>query len=255
MRGCLFTLLLGAIVLGFGVYVGLPAAASAVLTAGITAAGLQADDTTVTVTSSPPTDLLGLHADRVRVQATHATFRDLEIGGLDVALGDVAILDRTARTVDGDLTDVTVPDVGGRPLDLARITLSGGGDAVSAATTIDGAEAGLLLADVVATELGVRPTSVTLTAPDRVTARVGVTVHARIGVRGGRPRGRDPRRPWAGRTVVLLPAGGDLPIHLTSAVVTPAGDLRLAGTLAVGLLGINARAAPDTIETAGRIAR
>jgi hypothetical protein len=238
VRGCLFTLLLGAIVLVFGIYVGLPAAASAVLTAGITAAGLQADDTTVTVTSKPPTELLGLHADRVRVQATHATFRGLEIGALDVALGDVAILDRTAGTVDGELADVTVPDVGGQPLTLAAITLSGGGQTVSASTTIGGAEAEALLADAVESQLGVRPTAVSLAAPDRVTARLGAPVHARLQVSAaGDLEAEVLDGPEAGRTVVLLHAGGALPIHLTSVRVTDAGDLRLTGDLAIGLLG------------------
>jgi hypothetical protein len=238
VRGCLFTLLLGAIVLGFGVYVGLPAAASAVLTAGITAAGLQADDTTVTVSSKPPTDLLGLHADRVRVQATHATFRGLGIGSLDVVLGDVAIVDRAAGTVDGELADVTVPDVGGRPLVLAAITLSGGGERVSASTTIGSAEAEALLADAVEAQLGVRPTAVTLSAPDKVVARVGIAVHARLGVStAGDLEAEILDGPEAGRVLTLLGAGADLPIHLTSVRVTAAGDLRLTGDLAIGLPG------------------
>ena len=67
------------------------------VTTAVTAAGLQADDTTVTVSSDPPTDLIGLHADRVRVRATDATFRDLAIGELDLVLRDVSILDRIGR--------------------------------------------------------------------------------------------------------------------------------------------------------------
>ena len=238
MRGCLFTLLLGAIVLVFGIYVGLPAAASAVLTAGITAAGLQADDTTVTVTSVPPTDLLGLRADRVRVQATHATFQGLGIGSLDVVLGDVAIADRTAGKVDGELADVTVPDVGGRPLALTAITLSGGGEKVSASTTIGGVEAEALLADAIEAQLGVRPTAVTLSAPDRVAVRVGVVVHARLAVsRAGDLEAEILDGPEAGRVLTLLGAGGNLPIHLTTVRVTDAGDLRLSGDLDIGLIG------------------
>ena len=69
--------LAAAVAIAVVVTVGLPAVAAGVLTAGVTAAGLQADDTTVTVESDPPTDLLGLHADRVRVRATDATFRGL----------------------------------------------------------------------------------------------------------------------------------------------------------------------------------
>ncbi|MCJ7709631.1 MAG: hypothetical protein MUQ32_02265 [Chloroflexi bacterium] len=238
MRGCLFTLLLGAIVLGFAVVVGLPAAASAVLTGAITAAGLQADDTTVGVASDPPTDLLGLHADRVRIRATDATFHDLEIGELDVTLGDVAIIDRTVETVEGTLAGVTVPDVGGRPLALAEVTLVGGGETITASTTVDGAAAEALLADAIEAESGVRPSSGTLSAPDRVAARMGVVVHARLRVNAaGDLVAKVLDGPEAGRSLTLLRGGDDLPIHLTGARVTTAGDLRLTGDLEIGLLG------------------
>ena len=96
MRGCLFTLAFGAAVIALIVVVGLPQVAAGMVTGAVTAAGLQADDTTVTVSSDPPTDLIGLHADRVRVRATDATFRDLAIGELDLVLRDVSILDRSA---------------------------------------------------------------------------------------------------------------------------------------------------------------
>lgn len=238
MRGCLFTLLLGAIVLAFAVVVGLPAAASAVLTGGITAAGLQADDTTVAVSGDPPTDLLGLRADRVRIRATDATFRGLGIGGLDVTLGDVAIIDRTVGTVDGTLVDVTVPDVGGRSLTLPEVALGGGGETVTVSTTIDADAAATLLADAVEAELGVRPSAVTLSAPDEVSARIGVVVHGRLGVSvAGDLVAEVLDGPEAGRTLTLLRGGDDLPIRLTGVRVTRGGDLRLVGDLEIGLLG------------------
>ena len=67
MRGCLFTLLLGAVAIAFLVTVGLPVVAAGVITGGLAAAGLASDDTMVRVASDPPTDLLGLHADTVTV--------------------------------------------------------------------------------------------------------------------------------------------------------------------------------------------
>ena len=70
-----------------------------------------------------------------------------EIGALDVTLRDVAIVDRTAGAVDGRLEDVVVPNVGARPLTVASITLSGGGNAVVATTTIPASEATTLIAD------------------------------------------------------------------------------------------------------------
>jgi hypothetical protein len=238
VRGCLFVLVLGAVVIALVVVIGLPAVAAGVLTAGVGAAGLQAPDTTVTVTSDPPTELLGFHADRVRVRATHATFRGFQIGALDVALSDVGILDRTAGAVDGRLTDVEVANVGARRLRLGSIQLSGGGDAITATTTIPGSQAEGLIADAVESALGIRPTTVMLAPPDRVTVQLGVTVDGRLRVtRGGDLVARMTSGPMAGQDVTLLHGGEDLPVRLTNVSVTPAGDLRLGGNLTVGLLG------------------
>ena len=239
MRGCLFTLLLGAALLGLGVFVGLPAVAAGMLTAALTAAGFQATDTTVTVTSDPPTDLIGLHADRVRVRATHATFRGLEMGSVDVTFRDVAILGRTAGSVDGSLKDVTMPDVGGHALHLAGLTLAGGGDAVTVSTTVSGPEAQALVSDAIGAQLGTRPTAVTFTAPDGVAVRMGGVVHARLAVSsGGDLVARISDGPEAGRAVVLLRSGADLPIRLTSVRVASDGSVSLAGALAVELLSL-----------------
>jgi len=70
MRGCLFTLLLGAAAVALLVTIGLPQVYAGVVTGALTAAGLHSDDTTVHVESDPPTDLLGFHADTVTVSAT-----------------------------------------------------------------------------------------------------------------------------------------------------------------------------------------
>ena len=238
MRGCLFVIALGVVTVALVVVVGLPALFAGVLTAGVTAAGLQSDDTTVTVTSDPPTDLVGLRADRVRVRATDATFRGLEIGALDVTLGDVAIVDRTAGSVDGRLTDVVVPNVGAREVRLTSITLGGGGEVVTATTTVEAAQAERLVGDALEAELGTRPASVTLTAPDRISVNVGGAVHGRLSVTAaGDLVVTVSDGPTAGQSITLLRGGEDLPIRLTSVRVTAGGGMRLAGELAVGLLG------------------
>jgi hypothetical protein len=237
VRGCLFTLLLGAIVVGFVVVVGLPLIAAGIITGGLTAAGLQSDDTRVVVTSNPPTDLLGLHADGVRITATKATFRGTTIGRLDLSLGDVRVLDRTAGSVDGSLEDVTV-QVGAEKVTLSGIDILGGGDAITATTTIPNAEAEALIADAVQRETGTRPTSITLTAPDKLAVKAGASISGRLAVT---PSGDLVVRADAGTLgtvqATLLKGGDDLPIKLTSVKVTRAGDLRLVGDLAVGLLG------------------
>jgi hypothetical protein len=238
MRGCLFTLLLGGVVVALIVVVGLPQVAAGMVTTAITAAGLHADDTTVTVSSDPPTDLVGLHADRVRVRATDATFRGLAIGALALELRDVSILDRSAGQVDGQLTDVTIEDLGGRDVTLDEIAIAGGGDDLTATTVIDGAQAEGLIADAVEERTGTRPDSVTLRDPDRLTIDAGVEVGGTLDVDGaGNLVLEVDDNPLGLEEVVLLRGGEDLPIRLTDVLVTPDGDLQLDGDLAIGLLG------------------
>lgn len=238
MRGCLFTLLLGGVVIAFIVVVGLPPVAAGIITAGLTAAGLQADDTTVTVSSSPPTDLLVLRADTVSVTASDATFRGMEIGELDLALGDVRILDRTAGTLDGELRDVTVRVESGERVTLDRITLAGDLGHVTTTIVISAADATSLISDAVERQTGVRPGSVRLAAPDRVTVRAGIPVRGRLVVTGaGNLVVRVDEGPLAGSQLLLVRGGEDLPIRLTSVGVTRDGDVRLTGDLTVGLLG------------------
>ncbi len=237
MRGCLFTLLVGAIVVGFVVVVGLPLIAAGIITGGLTAAGLQSDDTKVTVSSNPPTDLLGLHADSVRITATDATFRGMRIGRLDLALGDVRVLERTAGAVDGSLDAVTVT-VGKDTVTLSSIDLLGAGDAITATTTIPNAEAEALIADAVERELGTRPTSITLATPDVLTVKAGITATGRLAVtRAGDLVVQADAGPLGTLQAVLLQGGDDLPIRLTSVKVTKAGDVKLVGDLSIGLLG------------------
>jgi hypothetical protein len=109
---------------------------------------------------------------------------------------------------------------------------------VTVSTTIDADAAATLLADAVEAELGVRPSAVTLSTPDEVSARIGVVVHGRLGVSvAGDLVAEVLDGPEAGRTLTLLRGGDDLPIRLTGVRVTRGGDLRLAGDLEIGLLG------------------
>ncbi len=237
MRGCLFTLALAFVVVALIVVIGLPAIAAGVLTAGVQAAGLQSNDITVNVTSDPPWDLAGLRADRVRVRATTATFRGLQIGALDVAFQNVALLDRTAAGVNGRLSGVTVPNVGGHPLGLAAITLSGGGSAVTATTTVAAVDAQTLVASGIASATGINlpVTDVHLAAPNKVAVKAaGLTATATLSVDAS--GNLVATAPGIG-PVTVLRAGEDLPVRLTSVKVDSSGGLVLAGTLAVSLLG------------------
>jgi hypothetical protein len=239
MRGCLFTLVLAAILIALLVVVALPAVAEGVLTGAITAAGLESDDTTVKVHSDPPTDLVGMHADQVRVLADDATFRGMAIDRLDLTLEGVSILDRTVGGVDGTLSGVTVPLEDGTRIRLERISISGDAEDLDATTTIANAQVKALISDAIERQTRLKPEETVLSAPDRLTIRTGlgldidgrfvVTPAGDLVVRGSGV--------LSGTDVVLLQGGQDVPLTLTGARVTADGDLRLTGRLAIPLLG------------------
>jgi hypothetical protein len=239
VRGCLFTIALAAILLALLVVVGLPAVAAGVLTGAISAAGLQSDDTTVTVRSDPPTDLLGLHADHVRVLADDATFRGMAIDHLDLALADVAIVDRTVGGVDGTLTGVTVPLEDGSRIKLNEIAIDGEADDLRATTVIPKVQVQALISDAIEQQAGIRPEAVVLTTPDRLTVKtgLGLDLGGRFVVMPGGDLVVRAEGPLAGTDVVLLHGGQDVPLSITGAHVMPDGGLSLTGKLAISLLG------------------
>ena len=155
-----------------------------------------------------------------------------------MTLRDLRFIDRTARAVDGVLEGVVVPDVGGRELTLDSIRLAGAGETVIATTTIPGAEVEGLIADGIEAKLGARPTSVTLTAPDRLTVELAAPVKGRFDVSpAGDLAVRITNGPAEGQVVTLLRGGDDMPIRLTDASVTRRRRPRAHRRPAVGLLG------------------
>jgi len=241
MRGLLYIVLLGGAVLVLLTYVVLPAASAGFLTAAIGAAGLEAPDTVVRVRSDPPWDLLGLHADQVQVRATHATFRGASVDSVALDFTDVAILGGSTGGVVGRLDGVSLPDVGLRKLQglrLATVDLSGSGGSMIATSTVTAADARTLIANGIQAVLGVFPTTVTLTAPDRVVVRIaGAEASGRVSVTadGGLVVHLD-TGPMARQDLAL--AGADsTPFRLTSVTVTADGGLRIVGELPGGLLG------------------
>jgi len=240
VRGCLFVVLLGAVVIGLVAIIGLPAVASGAVTAALTANGLHAADTRVTVTSNPPTAILGLHADRIRVHATDATWNDLRIGTLDLDLRDVSLVDRKAGTVAGLLDTVVVHKSDPEdPLDGLRmpvIRIAGSGKTVDATATLDGPDVEALVARAVEQKTKQQPESVALESPGRLVIRMGgLSVAGALAVASDgslvlRPDGA------AGALlgeITLVDAAG-LPFRLRTVRVVD-GDLVLDGTLA-GLL-------------------
>jgi hypothetical protein len=242
MRGCLFILGLGAVVLAILLLVALPALAGSIVGAGLREAGLEGEDTRVDVAGDGPFDLLGLRAGLVRVRATDAAFRDLEIASLDLTLRDVSLLSRQAGSVTGRLDGVLVPGARGamaeNGVQVRRIVLTGAAADVNAVVLIDAGEVLVLVADGVQGAIGIRPRDVRLVEPDRLT--IDLTLFAVTGSLAIDGRGalvlRASEGPFAGLGgIVLFEPSARVPLRLSSVRVAPEG-LELTGRLTARLL-------------------
>lgn len=189
MRGCLSVLALAAVFLVAALWFGAQPLAGAVVEASLAAAGFQADTLDVEVTASPPLRLATGHADVVRIQATGMRWNELRASSVDISLGDVDLLNRTAATANGGFEDVDLggadgaggtggaggaggAGAGAEPLS-ARITLAGPASAAQTTISISGAIVERLVRDAVERELDVLPETVTLSAPDALALQVG----------------------------------------------------------------------------------
>lgn len=233
MRGCLTTLLLLVAVVLVASWLILPAVAAGAIDRGLGLAGFDGAMRRVTVVASPPLDLLTLHADAIHVEATDAEYHGLRIADVDVTLGDVALLDRTAQTIAGTLTTVQFDATDGLPVTVSSIRLSGSGTAVAATISLSAAEFRTLATAGVKRTLGTTPSKVTLAAPDKVTVVVGGrTVTGRLAVDAGgglvfRPNGAGGALP---ASVDIVRPGPDVPIRLEGVTVGPSGAT-LVGSL------------------------
>lgn len=195
MRGVLFIVLLAGGLAAIVAVVGLRPVAAGLVHAGAVASGLQSDDLEVTVDADPPTELLGLHADGVRIRATNATWRDARIARIDIRLEDVALGVRTAEGIDGRLEDVrfvhddTDGTDGGRQgaLTIGLVLLRGDpSGSVEATASIDAALMEAHIAGRVRERTGIDPSAVTLEGPDRLTIGLpGITIAGSLGVADG----------------------------------------------------------------------
>jgi hypothetical protein len=226
VRGCLTTFFVLIALLLVACWLFLPAITSGAVDRSLGLAGFDGRDRRVTVDASSPFELVALHADSIRVQATDASYRGLLIGTVDVTLHDVALVDRTAGSIDGTLTTVQFTAADGTPITVASIGLSGSGTAVDATIALSPAQIRTIAATAVERTIGTVPTKVTLVAPDRATVVVGGrSVSGRLVVDAGgglvfQPAGTT--GPVAGPIDLIRP-GPDVPLRLRSISVGPSG--------------------------------
>jgi hypothetical protein len=233
VRGCLFVLILAAIFVVVGAWFGGPPIAGALVTTGLGASGLKADNLDVTVRSDPPLELALGKADRVDVEGSQVDWNGLQAKRLDLTLHDVDFLGRTAGETTGRLTGVELPGVD-PPGSLATIDIEGPGDAAVATITIDGPTVEAMAMAAFEEKLGVKPKSASLSEPNVIRVVAGpvqVAGALTIGPNGS----LDVSTPVG--TVTVIDADPSQPVRLASVAVEN-GSLVLTGTFNVaGLLG------------------
>ncbi len=235
MRGCLITIAALVLVMGTAAWFLLPPVAGTVAEGALVAAGFDADTSTVTVDSDPPLKLLTLKADALRIRATNVAFRGVEAASADITLSDVAVVDQSFRTLKGSLKGVRFKPEHGAELGVPLVELSGTPHQVTATLTLPKADAEALAVAAVENAVGITPSSVVLTAPDRVAMTVGgLTVNARLRVGADGSLDLVPPSGSDLGSVELVSPGVELPVRVESFTIVD-GGLILVATLDPGL--------------------
>jgi hypothetical protein len=182
MRGCLSVLVLAAaFVLGLA-WFGAPALAGSIIERSLAAAGFVGVDTSVTVTSEPPLELLTGHADRVVIKARNATLRDMRAASLSLTLSNVELVDRTFARVDGILDDVSIDASDGTVLRASSLGVRGPADAATATIRLSKDVVTRLITDGIRAQAGIRVGGITLSPPDRIRFTAGLSIDGRFDV-------------------------------------------------------------------------
>lgn len=233
MRGCLFVLVLAAVVVGVASWFGAPVLASTLARTALEGAGFRAASSTVTVTADPPPKILLGRADRLRIVGAQVDFRTFHAAGLDLTLTDVDLLGRRAATIRGRVSGAELTTAEG-PAATADVAIDGAADA--AAATID--VAADAVEEAVRTafrrEFAVAVAGIEFRAPDvlRITS-AGSTLEGRLGVAGD---GSITLSNALG-SATILSLDPSFPLALRSVGVA-GGNLRIIATLdAQALLG------------------
>ena len=172
MRGCLSVLIIAALFLGGVAWFGGPPIASAVVSAGLTASGLEARRMDVEVEADPPIAVAIGRADRITIRADDVEWNGLRARALDLTLDDVDLVGRTAGAADGRMTGVQLPNVD-PPGSLATVEIAGPADDATVRVTIDAETVEAMALAAFEAKLGVRPDTATLEEPNTIRVRSG----------------------------------------------------------------------------------
>src|SRR3954454_1702573 len=180
MRGCLFVLVVGALILGLLAWFASPLLASAAVGFALDNGGFTAATTTVTVRADPPPRILLGHADTVEIVATDVAFRTFHARSLDLVLTDVDIVGRKADRIEGTIVGATMTSADGVATE-ASVDIDGDAAAADTTVIVDGATVDRVVRATLLRQIGVAPTRTELVAPDIIRiVSPGATIEGRL---------------------------------------------------------------------------
>jgi hypothetical protein len=233
VRGCLFVLIVAALVVSVGAWFGAPPLAGAIVDAELRNAGFEATTLDTTVTADPPLRLLLGHADEIHIQATDVAFRTFHARRLDLTLTDANLDGRFFTAIRGTISGAQVTTQDGIPT-TAEVSIDGDASGAGAEIRVDGATVDRVVRATLADDVGVAITRTELVEPDLLRiVTPAATIEGRLIVDGSGAIALSTR---LGETRIL---GLDpsFPLRLDAVRVVD-GNLRIDATLdAEALLG------------------
>jgi hypothetical protein len=226
VRGCLFVLTAGALLVVALAWFASPLLASAVIGVALQDGGFSATTQTITATADPPPKLLLGRADRVEIQAAGVAFRTFHARSLDLVLDDVDVIERTATTVSGTIDGASIATADGVPTE-ADLRVAGSGSETVTEITVSDVTVDRVVRATFADDLGVAITRTELIAPDVLRiVTPAATLEGRLII--------DPSGGVAFSTRLgqsrILSLDPSFPLRLRS-VNAVGGDLRIEGVL------------------------
>ncbi len=225
MRGCLFVLIVAALVVTVGAWFGAPLLAGAVVDTELRDAGFETTTLDTTITADPPLRLLLGHADEIHIEATGVAYRTFHAERLDLTLTDANLDGRFFTTIRGTIGGAEVDTQDGVPT-TADVSIDGDASGADAEIRVAGTTVDRVVRATLADEVGVAITRTDLLAPNIlrivtpaatiegsliVDANGAIALSTRLG--DTRILGLDPSFPLRLRSVQVV--GADLRIDAT----------------------------------------